>query len=68
MLLYGCGYPGISVGKSPAFSYSASRYSYSKTFESMQGAHLFKEAESPVFGPYVNYIPSTSLRARAPFH
>ena len=61
MLLYGCGYPGISVGKSPAFSYSASRYSYSysKTFESMQGAHLFKEAETPVFGPYVNYIQTS---------
>jgi hypothetical protein len=51
------------MGKSPAFSYSASRYSYSysysKTFESMQGDHLFKEAETPVFGPYVNYIQTS---------
>jgi len=55
------GSSGILMGKSPAFSYSASRYSYSysKTFESMQGDHLFKEAETPVFGPYVNYIQTS---------
>jgi hypothetical protein len=25
----------------------------------MQGDHLFKEAETPVFGPYVNYIQTS---------
>ena len=46
------------MGKSPAFSYSASRYSYSKTFESMQGDYFFKGAETPVFVSDVNYIPT----------
>jgi hypothetical protein len=50
---------GILVGRSSAFSYSASRYSYSysKTPESIQVDHLFREAATPLFGPFVNKIP-----------
>jgi hypothetical protein len=44
------------VGRSSAFSYSYS-YSYSKTPESIQGDHLFREAVTPVFGPFVKEIP-----------
>jgi hypothetical protein len=44
------------VGSSSAFSYSASRYSYSKTPESIQFDHPFKEAGTPVFGSFVNEI------------
>ena len=44
------------MGSSSAFSYSASRYSYSKTPESIQVDHLFREAGTPGFGPYVNGI------------
>jgi hypothetical protein len=55
------GSSGILVGRSSAFSYSASRYSYSysysKTPESIQVDHLFREAGTPGFGPYVNDIP-----------
>ncbi|MFY7891087.1 MAG: hypothetical protein ACOVOJ_00300, partial [Pirellula sp.] len=36
------------------YSYS---YSYSKTPESIQVDHLFREAGTPGFGPYVNDIP-----------
>jgi len=47
------------VGRNSAFSYSASRYSYSysKTPESIQVDHLFREAVTPLFGPFVNEIP-----------
>jgi len=49
------------VGRSSAFSYSASRYSYSysysKTPGSIQVDHLFREAVTPLFGPFVNEIP-----------
>jgi hypothetical protein len=47
------------VGRCSAFSYSASRYSYSysKTPESIQVDHPFREAGTPVFGPLVNEIP-----------
>jgi len=45
------------VVRSSAFSYSATRYSYSKTPESIQIAHPFREARAPVFGPFVNEIP-----------
>ena len=47
------------MGRSSAFSYSASRYSYSysKTPESIQVDHLFREAVTPLFGPFVNEIP-----------
>jgi hypothetical protein len=47
------------VGRSSALSYSASRYSYaySKAPESIQVDHLFREAGTPVFGPFVNDIP-----------
>jgi len=47
------------VGRNSAFSYSASRYSYSysKTPESIQVDHLFREAATPLFGPFVNEIP-----------
>jgi hypothetical protein len=47
------------VGRSSAFSYSASRYSYSysKTPGSIQVDHLFSEAVTPLFGPFVNEIP-----------
>ena len=50
---------GILVGRKSAFSYSASRYSYSysKTPESIQVDHLFREAVTPLFGPFVNEIP-----------
>jgi len=48
---------GILVGRNSAFSYSASRYSYSKTPESIQVDHLFREAVTPLFGPFVNEIP-----------
>ena len=50
---------GILVGRSSAFSYSASRYSYSysKTPESIQVDDLFREAVTPLFGPFVNEIP-----------
>jgi len=50
---------GILVGRNSAFSYSASRYSYSysKTPESTQVDHLFREAVTPLFGPFVNEIP-----------
>jgi hypothetical protein len=44
------------VGRSSAFSYSYS-YSYSKTPESIQGDHLFREAVTPAFGPFVKEIP-----------
>jgi hypothetical protein len=44
------------VGRSSAFSYSYS-YSYSKTPESIQVDHLFREAVTPVFGPFVKEIP-----------
>jgi hypothetical protein len=49
----------ILVGRSSAFSYSASRYSYSysKTPSSIQVDHLFREAVTPLFGPFVNEIP-----------
>jgi hypothetical protein len=51
---------GILVGRSSAFSYSASRYSYSyscsKTPGSIQVDHLFREAVTPLFGPFVNEI------------
>jgi len=42
------------VGRSSAFSYS---YSYSKTPESIQGDHLFREAVTPAFGPFFTAIP-----------
>jgi hypothetical protein len=47
------------VGRCSAFSYSASRYSYSysKTPESIQVDHVFRKAEPPVFGLFVNQIP-----------
>jgi hypothetical protein len=47
------------VGRCSAFSYSASRYSYSysKTPESIQFDYLFREAGTPGFGPFVNEIP-----------
>jgi hypothetical protein len=47
------------MGRKSAFSYSASRYSYSysKTPESIQVDHLFREAATPLFGPFVNEIP-----------
>jgi hypothetical protein len=47
------------VGRSSAFSYSASRYSYSysKKPKSNQVDHLFRKAVPPVFGPFVNEIP-----------
>ena len=47
------------MGRSSAFSYSASRYSYSysKTPGSIQVDHLFREAVTPLFGPFVNEIP-----------
>jgi hypothetical protein len=47
------------VGEGSAFSYSASRYSYSysKTLESIQGDRFSKEAGTPVFGPHGNDIP-----------
>jgi hypothetical protein len=45
------------VGRSSAFSYSASRYSYSKTPESIQVDQPFREAGTPGFGPFVNEIP-----------
>ena len=45
------------MGRSSAFSYSSSRYSYSKTPESIQGDHLFREAVTTVFGPLVNEVP-----------
>jgi len=50
---------GILVGRSSAFSYSASRYSYlySKTPGSIQVDHLFSEAVTPLFGPFVKEIP-----------
>ena len=50
----------MSVGESSDFSYSASRYSYSysKTPESIQVDHPFREAGTPVFGPFVNEIPT----------
>jgi hypothetical protein len=51
------GSSGIFVGRCSAFSYSASRYSYSKTPESIQVDHLFRKAETPVFGLFVNQIP-----------
>jgi hypothetical protein len=57
------GFSGILVGRSSAFSYSASRnsysysYSYSKTPGSIQVDHLFREAVTPLFGPFVNEIP-----------
>jgi hypothetical protein len=47
------------VGRSSAFSYSASRYSYSysKTPESIQVDQPFRETGTPGFGPFVNEIP-----------
>jgi hypothetical protein len=57
MALKKLGPSGILVGRSSAFSYSASRYSYSKTPESIQVDHLFREAATPLFGPFVNKIP-----------
>ena len=47
------------MGRSSAFSYSASRYSYSysKTPESIQVDQPFREAGTPGFGPFVNAIP-----------
>ena len=45
------------MGRSSAFSYSASRYSYSKTPESIQVDQPFREAGTPGFGPFVNEIP-----------
>ena len=45
------------MGEGSAFSYSASRYSYSKTLESIQGDRFSKEAGTPVFGPHGNDIP-----------
>jgi len=51
------------VGRCSAFSYSASRYSYSysysysKTLESIQVDHVFRQAVTQVFGPFVNEIP-----------
>jgi len=47
------------VGRCSAFSYSASRYSYSysKTPESIQVDHVFRQAVTQVFGPFVNEIP-----------
>ncbi|MFY7892540.1 MAG: hypothetical protein ACOVOJ_07610, partial [Pirellula sp.] len=49
------------MSRSSVFSYSASRYSYSysysKTPESIQVDHLFREAGTPGFGPFVNEIP-----------
>jgi hypothetical protein len=46
------------MGGISAFSYSASRYSYSysKTPETTQVDHLFREAGTPVLGPFVNEI------------
>jgi hypothetical protein len=51
---------GIFVGRCSAFSYSVSRYSYSysKTPESTQVDHPFREAETQVFGPFANEIPT----------
>jgi hypothetical protein len=45
------------VGRS-TFSHSASRYSdsYSKTLETIQVDQPFREAGTPVFGPFVNEI------------
>jgi len=53
------GLSGILVGRSSAYSYSASRYSYSysKTPGSIQVDHLFREAVTPLFDPFVNEIP-----------
>ena len=50
---------GILVGRSSAFSYSASRYSYSysTTPGSIQVDHLFREAATPLFGTFVNELP-----------
>jgi hypothetical protein len=49
---------GIIVGRRSAFSYSASRYSYSysywKTLESIQVDQPFRGSGIPVFGPFVN--------------
>jgi hypothetical protein len=45
------------VGRCSAFPYSASRYSYSKTPESIQVDHLFRKVETSVFGLFVNQIP-----------
>ena len=49
------------MSRSSAFSYSASRYSCayssSKTPESIQVDHLFREAKTPVFSPFANEIP-----------
>ena len=49
---------GISVGGNSAFSYSASRYSYSKSPEAIQVDHLFRDTTPPVFGPFFNEIPT----------
>jgi len=54
---YKNGPSGILVGRNSAFSYSASRYSYSKTPESIQVDHLFRGAVTPLFGPFVNENP-----------
>jgi hypothetical protein len=54
---YKNGPSGILVGRNSAFSYSASRYSYSKTPESIQVDHLFREAATPLLGPFVKEIP-----------
>jgi hypothetical protein len=35
--------------------------SYSRALESIQGTHLFKEAGTLVFGPYVNYISTRAF-------
>ena len=47
------------MGRLSAFSYSASRYlySHSKTPESIQANHLFREARTLVLTPFVNEIP-----------
>jgi hypothetical protein len=45
------------VGRSSASSYSALRYSYSKTPEWIQVDRLSKEAGTSVFGPFVYEVP-----------
>jgi hypothetical protein len=45
------------MGRRLACSYSAKRYSYSKTLESIQGDRLLEEAETSIFGPLINETP-----------
>jgi hypothetical protein len=40
--------------------------SYSKMLESIQGTHLFKEAGTLVFGPYVNYVSTCPFEYEQP--